>query len=160
MILDVVGIASHTQLVLPDEDDVRGESARRWLRPTKPNSCSYSPIIRANNLAFPWASSLGWNASAATRSTAWAARRSAISRCIASAAYPGKTHTGRSSPGRRQGPRGGVYALGREVGLVVPKLIDIRGLPTTVDTITLCEPGVIGSLVVDGKQHACWTCSS
>jgi len=42
-------------------------------------------------------------------------------------------------------------ALGREVGLIVPKLIDIRELPTSVDMITLCEPGVIGSLVVDGK---------
>jgi len=42
-------------------------------------------------------------------------------------------------------------ALGREVGLVVPELIDIRELPTTIDTITLCEPGVIGSLVVDKK---------
>jgi two-component system, chemotaxis family, sensor kinase CheA len=40
---------------------------------------------------------------------------------------------------------------GREVGLIVPELSDIRSVSTDVDTSTFREPGVIGSLVVDGK---------
>jgi two-component system, chemotaxis family, sensor kinase CheA len=41
--------------------------------------------------------------------------------------------------------------VGREVGLLVPKVIDIRPIPTNVDTMTLSEPGVIGSLIIDNK---------
>lgn len=37
---------------------------------------------------------------------------------------------------------------GREIGLIAPKLVDIQDVPTNFDTITLREPGVIGSLVV------------
>jgi two-component system, chemotaxis family, sensor kinase CheA len=45
-----------------------------------------------------------------------------------------------------------VYGVsGREVGLIAPKIIDIRPVSTDVDTRTLCEPGVIGSVVVDKK---------
>ena len=39
----------------------------------------------------------------------------------------------------------------REVGLIVPQLTDIRTIPTDIDTETFREPGVIGSLVVNGK---------
>ena len=39
----------------------------------------------------------------------------------------------------------------REVGLIVPELADIHNLSTNVDTLTFREPGVIGSLLVDGK---------
>jgi two-component system chemotaxis sensor kinase CheA len=42
-------------------------------------------------------------------------------------------------------------AGGREIGLIVPKLIEIRELSTNVDVRTLREPGVIGSLVVDRR---------
>lgn len=42
-------------------------------------------------------------------------------------------------------------AGGREIGLIVPKLIEIRELSTDVDFRTLREPGVIGSLVVDRR---------
>lgn len=42
-------------------------------------------------------------------------------------------------------------AGGREIGLIVPKLIEIRELTTDVDFRTLREPGVIGSLVVDRR---------
>ena len=42
-------------------------------------------------------------------------------------------------------------AAGREVGLSVPELADIRNVSTNVDTMTFREPGVIGSLVLDGK---------
>jgi two-component system chemotaxis sensor kinase CheA len=37
----------------------------------------------------------------------------------------------------------------REVGLIVPRLIDIREISTNVDTVTFREPGVIGSLETD-----------
>lgn len=42
-------------------------------------------------------------------------------------------------------------AGGREIGLIVPKLVEIRELSTNVDFRTLREPGVIGSLVVDRR---------
>jgi two-component system chemotaxis sensor kinase CheA len=42
-------------------------------------------------------------------------------------------------------------AAGREVGLIVPELVDIRNVSTNVDTTTFREPGVIGSLVLEGK---------
>ncbi len=40
---------------------------------------------------------------------------------------------------------------GNEVGLIAPRLDDIRDVPTDVDTSTFCEQGVIGSLVIDEK---------
>jgi two-component system, chemotaxis family, sensor kinase CheA len=45
-----------------------------------------------------------------------------------------------------------VYGVaGREIGLVVPKIIDIRQVSTEIDVGTLCEPGIIGSIVVNKK---------
>jgi two-component system, chemotaxis family, sensor kinase CheA len=41
--------------------------------------------------------------------------------------------------------------LKREVGLIVPELIDIRQLPTDVDTVTFIEPGVVGSVEVNSQ---------
>jgi len=38
----------------------------------------------------------------------------------------------------------------REVGLVVPRLEDIRKVSVDVDTVTFREPGVIGAVTVDG----------
>jgi two-component system chemotaxis sensor kinase CheA len=40
-------------------------------------------------------------------------------------------------------------AAQREVGLIVPELLDIRAVPTHIDTATFREPGIIGSLVYD-----------
>lgn len=43
-----------------------------------------------------------------------------------------------------------VYSvLGREVGLIVPELVDIRRVSTIVDITTFAEPGVVGSIAVD-----------
>lgn len=39
---------------------------------------------------------------------------------------------------------------GREVGLIAPTLEDIQDVATNIDTHTLQEPGVIGSLIVQG----------
>ena len=45
-----------------------------------------------------------------------------------------------------------VFRVGqREVGLIAPQLTDIRRISTDIDTTTFREPGVIGSLVLDGK---------
>jgi two-component system chemotaxis sensor kinase CheA len=42
-----------------------------------------------------------------------------------------------------------VFAIGgKEVGLIAPRLEDIRRVPTNVDTITFQEPGVQGSLII------------
>ncbi|MBN1491249.1 MAG: chemotaxis protein CheW [Phycisphaerae bacterium] len=40
---------------------------------------------------------------------------------------------------------------GREVGLVVPQLVDIREIPAAIDNVTFHEPGVLGSIIVDDK---------
>ncbi|HTN73716.1 MAG TPA: chemotaxis protein CheW, partial [Pirellulaceae bacterium] len=40
---------------------------------------------------------------------------------------------------------------GREIGVIVPTLDEIKDLPTNVDVRTFREPGVIGSVVVDRK---------
>jgi two-component system chemotaxis sensor kinase CheA len=40
-------------------------------------------------------------------------------------------------------------AAGREVGILVPELLDIRAVPTQIDTSTFREPGIIGSLVYE-----------
>ncbi|HAN99197.1 MAG TPA: hybrid sensor histidine kinase/response regulator [Planctomycetaceae bacterium] len=40
---------------------------------------------------------------------------------------------------------------GREVGLVVPILDDIRRVSGTVDTVTFHEPGIAGSIVIDKR---------
>jgi two-component system, chemotaxis family, sensor kinase CheA len=40
-------------------------------------------------------------------------------------------------------------AARREVGLLVPKLLDIRNVPTQIDTATFLQPGVIGSFVFE-----------
>jgi two-component system chemotaxis sensor kinase CheA len=40
---------------------------------------------------------------------------------------------------------------GREIGLIVPNILDIVELSTGADTATLREPGVIGSVVIDRK---------
>jgi two-component system chemotaxis sensor kinase CheA len=42
-----------------------------------------------------------------------------------------------------------VFAIGgKEVGLIAPRLEDIRRVPTNVDTITFQEPGIQGSLII------------
>ena len=40
-------------------------------------------------------------------------------------------------------------AARREVGMLVPKLLDIRNVPTQIDTATFRQPGVVGSLVFE-----------
>ena len=39
----------------------------------------------------------------------------------------------------------------REVGLIAPRLIDILDISANVDTVTFREPGVVGSVEVDGR---------
>jgi two-component system chemotaxis sensor kinase CheA len=39
----------------------------------------------------------------------------------------------------------------REIGLVIPDLLDIRAVATRIDTVTFREPGVMGSLVLEGR---------
>jgi two-component system chemotaxis sensor kinase CheA len=42
-------------------------------------------------------------------------------------------------------------AAKREIGLLVPELLDIRSVPTRIDTETFREPGIIGSLVFEKR---------
>ncbi|MEN6452279.1 MAG: chemotaxis protein CheW [Thermoguttaceae bacterium] len=45
-----------------------------------------------------------------------------------------------------------VFRVGnREIGLIAPQLTDIRAVPTEIDATTFREPGVVGSLVLEGK---------
>ena len=152
LILDVVGIASHTQLVLPDEDDVRGEldaavdatkeTQLLLLFTNDPNEkfgVPMSAITRLERIRHDQIDSVGGQEVLQYRGGSLPLLT--LEKHIKARPCPDTDK---------------VYivvftALGKEVGLVVPELIDIRELPTTVDTITLREPGVIGSLVVDDK---------
>lgn len=40
---------------------------------------------------------------------------------------------------------------GKEVGLIAPRLEDIRRVPTNVDTVTFQEPGIQGSLIISER---------
>lgn len=40
---------------------------------------------------------------------------------------------------------------GMEIGLIVPRIVDIRQISTNIDTVQFREPGILGSLVVDQK---------
>ena len=148
LILDVVGIASHTQLVLPDEDDIRTQ-----CRCTVVDSASETQLLLlfTNDPHEQFGVPMG----AITRLER--IRRDQIDSVGGQEVLQ---YRGASLPlltlekHIKATPRPEtekVYvvvfsALGREVGLVVPELIDIRELPTNVDTVTLREPGVIGSL--------------
>jgi two-component system, chemotaxis family, sensor kinase CheA len=152
LILDVVGIASHTQLVLPDEDNVRGESDAGVIAsnetqllllftndPEEQFSIPMGTITRLERVLHAQIDSVGGQEVLQYRGGSLPLLT--LEKHIKAKPRPDTDK---------------VYvvvfsALGREVGLIVPKLIDIRELPTTVDTITLREPGVIGSLVVDTK---------
>jgi two-component system chemotaxis sensor kinase CheA len=152
LILDVVGIASHTQLVLPDEDDVRGKSDAAVAAanetqllllftndPSEQFGIPMGAITRLERILRDQIDSVGGQEVLQYRGNSLPLL--SLEKHIKAAPRP---ETER------------VYvvvfsASNREVGLVVPELIDIRELPTTVDTITLREPGVIGSMVVDGK---------
>jgi two-component system chemotaxis sensor kinase CheA len=152
LILDVVGIASHTQLVLPDEDDVRGEFNAAVVAanetqllllftnaPGEQFGVPMGVITRLERILRDQIDSVGGQEVLQYRGSSLPLLT--LEKHIKAVPRPDTDK---------------VYvvvfnALGREVGLIVPKLIDIRELPTLVDMITLCEPGVIGSLVVDGK---------
>ncbi|MGA2061437.1 MAG: chemotaxis protein CheW [Thermoguttaceae bacterium] len=152
LILDVVGIASHTQLVLPDEDDVHGESDAAVVAanetqlillftndPKEQFGIPMGTITRLERILRAQIDSVGGQEVLQYRGGSLPLLT--LEKQIKASPRPDTDK---------------VYvvvfnALGREVGLIVPKLIDIRELPTSVDTTTLREPGVIGSLVVDGK---------
>jgi two-component system, chemotaxis family, sensor kinase CheA len=152
LILDVVGIASHTQLVLPDEDDIQKdfnasaavakETQFLLLFTNDPNEQFGIPmglIARLERISHEQIDSVGGHEVLQYRGNSLPLL--SLEKHIKAKSRPDteKVHIVVFN------------ALGREVGLVVPELIDIRELPTTVDTMTLREPGVIGSLVVDGK---------
>lgn len=45
-----------------------------------------------------------------------------------------------------------VFSVNRtEVGLVVPTVVDVREITTKIDSATLREPGILGSVLVNGK---------
>jgi two-component system chemotaxis sensor kinase CheA len=152
LILDVMGIASHTQLVLPDEDEVQSEfdsalAAANETQlmllftndPKEQFGVPMSAITRLERILRDQIDSVGGQEVLQYRGGSLPLLT--LEKQIKAAPRPNTDK---------------VYvvvfsALGREVGLIVSNLIDIRELPTSVDTITLREPGVIGSLVVDGK---------
>ncbi|MFT7486423.1 MAG: two-component system chemotaxis sensor kinase CheA, partial [Candidatus Paceibacteria bacterium] len=45
-----------------------------------------------------------------------------------------------------------VEAAGREIGLIVSCLVDIRDITKDVDTVTIREPGITGSVTLDGFE--------
>lgn len=41
---------------------------------------------------------------------------------------------------------------GHEVGLIAPKIVDIRNIPANIDTATFKESGLLGSTIIEGKM--------
>jgi two-component system, chemotaxis family, sensor kinase CheA len=152
-ILDVVGIASHAQLVLPEDDDtVQAESdaavaasadtQHLLLFNNAPKEYFGIPmgvIARLERIRHDQIDSVGGQEVLQYRGGSLPLLT--LEKIIKAAPRP-QTEM--------------VYivvfnASGREVGLVVRELIDIREVSTVVDMVTLSEPGVVGSLIVDKK---------
>lgn len=151
MILDIAGIATYSRLNLPDDDDLEtGEGiAEREI--------AMSPMLLFSNDPAEW----------------FAVPMDLISRVERIRAEQIEHVGGQMVIGYRGGslpvvsleehikarPRResqrlyvAVYNVNRrELGLIVPDLVDIRRLENKIDTVTLRERAIVGSLVVDGR---------
>jgi len=152
LILDVAGIASRSELALPDEEQVAGavdshavdgaETQTVLLFTNHPEEQFGIPmavIARIERVLTDQLDSVGG--------------REVLQYCGASLPlFRLENHIKASpAPDTRK-----VYVVvfsvhGREAGLIVPTLVDIREVPTNVDTCTFSEPGVIGSVEVNKK---------
>lgn len=152
LILDVAGTASHSQLALPDTDNVNdatdivvaaGEEKQAMLlftnHPDEQFGVPMELIARLERVRSDQVDSVGGQEVLQYRGVSLPLLN--LENYIKAAPRP-ETNK--------------IYVvvfnvLQREVGLIVPELIDIRDVSTNVDTLTLHEPGVIGSIVVDDK---------
>jgi two-component system chemotaxis sensor kinase CheA len=152
LILDVAGTASHSQLALSDTDDVNdvtdivaaaGEEKQAMLlftnHPDEQFGVPMELIARLERVRSDQIDSVGGQEVLQYRGVSLPLLN--LENYIKAAPRP-ETQK--------------IYVvvfnvLQREVGLIVPELIDIRDVSTDVDTLTLHEPGVIGSIVVDDK---------
>ena len=152
LILDVAGIASHTCLALPESDDLHddrddlvdsGETAQLMLlftnAPDEQFGIPMGIIARLERIRSDQIDTVGGQDMLQYRGCSLPLLT--LEQHITAAPRPDthKVHVVVFS------------ASGREVGLVVPELVDIREVSTDVDTVTLAEPGVIGSVLLDGK---------
>jgi two-component system, chemotaxis family, sensor kinase CheA len=153
LILDVVGIASHAQLVLPEDDErmenggdaASGKSSdmQHLLlfsnAPSERFGIPMGVIARLERIRYDQIDSVGGQEVLQYRGGSLSLLT--LEKIINAAPRPQNEK---------------IYivvfsASGREVGLIVPELIDIREVSIAVDSVMLREPGVIGSLVNDGK---------
>ncbi|NUQ62000.1 MAG: chemotaxis protein CheW [Pirellulales bacterium] len=151
MILDVAGIAAHCRLALPDETGLGGESDDALQRAENQTMLLFSNdpsewfavpmdlILRVERIRSDQIDSVGGQMVLQYRGSSLPLL--SLDQHIRARSRPEK-------------PR--VYVavyrvLQREVGMIVPELVDIRQLSTDVDTATFREPGVAGSLVIDGR---------
>lgn len=151
MILDVAGIAAHCRLALPDEAGLGGESddtqrlAERQMAllfrndPAEWFAVPMDLILRVERIRGDQIDSVGGQKVLQYRGNSLPLL--SVDEHLRARPRPEKTQLYVA-----------VYrVLRREVGLIVPELVDIRELGTDVDTVTFRESGVAGSLVVDGR---------
>jgi len=153
MILDVTGIASHSRLSLPDDLDLTSdEGAGEGLHdetqtvlllsndPEERFGIPMELVDRVERIRSEQIDSVGGQRVLQYRG------QSLPLLCL-------EDHIqAQPRPERSQVYVAVFRAADREVGLIIPNLIDIRQLSINVDTLTFREAGVIGSLVVD--DHA------
>ncbi|HYW78493.1 MAG TPA: chemotaxis protein CheW [Thermoguttaceae bacterium] len=152
LILDAAGIASRMELALPDGDElshasdshmVGGEETQTVLLftndPAEQFGIPMAVIARLERVITDQIDSVGGREVLQYRGTSLPLFRL-------------ENHIKASPPPDASKIYVVVFNVhGREVGLVVPTLVDIRDVPTNVDTSTFSEPGVIGSVQVNQK---------
>ncbi len=152
LILDVAGIAAHAKLVAPETTVVHGgeETVRHGAAQTQsvllftndPSELFGIPmglIARIERIRADQIDSVGGQEVLQYRGTSLPLL--SLERSVKAKPRPERTKLY-------------VVVFGisrREVGLVVPDLVDIRDVTTEVDDVTFREPGIMGSVVVDRK---------
>lgn len=151
LILDAAGIASRSELALPDDEDLTDDSDSR-----SGNAETQTTLLFTNNPAEQFGVPMAVIARI---------ERVRVQQIDSVGGKEVLQYRGASLPllclenyiqAKPRSDTEIVYVVvfgvdGREVGLIVPTLIDIRDVPIGVDTITFSEPGVIGSVEVDKK---------
>lgn len=152
LILDVTGIANHAELRLPSEDELAHETEKTATGGRESQTTLLFTNSPQEHFAIPMA--------LITRLER--IRSEQIDRVggLEVLQYRGgslpllrlENHITAAPGAETTKPYIVVYkVMQREVGLIVPRLEDIRQVGTDVDPVTFREPGVTGAIVVDGN---------
>ncbi len=152
LILDVAGIASKSQLSAPEEDTARGEK----VSGESVSDESQSVLLFTNDPSEQFGAPMGL----ITRIERIRSEQIDSVGGQEVLQYRGSTlplltlESQIKAKPRPEQPKLYVVVFsisGREVGLIAPQLVDIREIPAEMDAVTFSEPGVLGSVIADGK---------